>query len=94
MNKPATNDITFGDFIKATEKLVISPPKQTKWLSPADTCDICHTDLPTKVYFVDGRTKRGPWALMCPACHHRYGVGLGTGFGQKYDSKTRIKIAG
>lgn len=86
--------ITFGEFLDATEKLVTSPKKEVKWLSPAETCDICHISLTTKAYFVDGRTKFGPWALMCPACHRTNGVGLGTGFGQKYNSKTKIKIAG
>lgn len=31
---------------------------------------------------VDGRTKSGRWANMCPACFTEHGVGLGTGKGQ------------
>ena len=34
--------------------------------------------------FIDGRTTAGPWGIMCVVCHARYGVGLGTGCGQKY----------
>jgi hypothetical protein len=34
---------------------------------------------------IDGRTKRGPWALMSPASWKINGIGrLGTGFGQRY----------
>ena len=32
----------------------------------------------------DGRTKMGPWAMMSQASFKKYGVGLGTGKGQKY----------
>lgn len=56
-------------------------------------CDVCSTQLHNMEYFVDGRTDRG-WALMCPTCHGMIGYGLGTGNGQKYDSKTRIKLKG
>ena len=34
--------------------------------------------------FVDGRTTRGPWAIMCLKCSRVYGVGAGTGSGQHY----------
>ena len=34
--------------------------------------------------FIDGRTKHGPWAIMNPTSFEMYGVGLGTGRGQKY----------
>ena len=52
------------------------------------------TDLPlsTCSYFVDGRTAYGYWALMCPVCHAEHGTGFGIGSGQKYDSKTLVKI--
>lgn len=32
---------------------------------------------------VDGKTKDGPWANMCDECHTKFGVGLGTGRGQR-----------
>lgn len=31
----------------------------------------------------DGKTILGTWAYMCPPCFKRYGMGLGTGKGQK-----------
>jgi hypothetical protein len=33
---------------------------------------------------IDGKTIMGPWGMMAPASHRRYGVGLGLGRGQKY----------
>lgn len=32
---------------------------------------------------VDGKTSMGPWAFMCEECFMDYGVGLGTGAGQR-----------
>ena len=53
------------------------------WVGDAPAaCDLCHATL-TSV-FVDGRTKHGPWANMCPRCHASAGCGLGLGKGQKY----------
>ncbi len=40
-------------------------------------CDIQDT-------FVDGVIRSGQWAIMCPECHKIFGMGLGTGRGQKY----------
>ena len=55
----------------------------TSWLgAPPERCDICHERI--KDEFVDGRTVRGPWGILCPKCHPRYGVGEGTGRGQRY----------
>jgi len=69
----------------------------TKWLGQTDKCDICGEDLHrfvNKQWFVDGKTKMGPWALMCARCFEMYGVGLGVGRGQKYDANTLEKIEG
>jgi len=59
-----------------------------------DACDICDGRIPKT--FVDGATRMGPWAVMCPACHASHGVGLGTGRGQKYvkDGNKFIKVEG
>lgn len=46
---------------------------------------------------IDGRTVMGPWALMTPQAHAIYGLGLGTGYGQKYKKQADgrwLKIAG
>ena len=69
----------------------------SKWLSKAENCDICKDALDrfiNKMWFVDGKTTSGPWALMCPECFEHYGVGLGSGKGQKYDFATKVKIDG
>ncbi len=49
-------------------------------------CQICNE--PITHVFVDGRTKFGPWAIMCDACHRHYGKGLGIGNGQRYVKQT------
>jgi hypothetical protein len=42
-------------------------------------CDICRVQ--DAAY--DGKTIHGPWAYMCQPCHDAYGIGLGTGRGQR-----------
>lgn len=64
-----------------------------KWLgSKPDTCNIC--SQPFKNVFIDGRTRMGPWGLLCSGCHRTIGVGLGLGKGQLYDLKTLKKLEG
>ena len=71
-----------------------------KWEGSKLVCDFCirqRSDLSQPLatkFFVDGKTQMGPWAIMCDAHFERYGVGLGTGLGQKYDAKTYEKIEG
>lgn len=56
------------------------------WCGPApEKCDIC--SVPIKDVFIDGATRRGPWANMCPTCHMFNGRGLGQGSGQKYEKQ-------
>jgi hypothetical protein len=50
--------------------------------TPPKECDLCR--LPLTLTFIDGKTRAGPWGNMCGGCHTRYGVGLGTGRGQRY----------
>lgn len=53
-----------------------------KWLGPIPKkCDI--SNEPIVHSFVDGRTARG-WANMTEETHGQFGLGLGTGNGQKY----------
>jgi len=66
---------------------------KVKWQgSKPEKCDVCHQTF--EKFFVDGKTQMGPWGLLCLACHHRVGVGLGTGRGQKYDLATLEKVEG
>jgi hypothetical protein len=67
--------------------------KTVTWLGET-ICDFCNADLKTdsKDFFVDGKTILGPWGLMCSKHFAQYGIGLGTGKGQKYNSKTLEKI--
>lgn len=58
------------------------------WVSPPpEKCQGCENDI--EEVFYDGRTRIGPWALMCPMCFY-LGPGIGqtgTGFGQKYEKQ-------
>ncbi|KKL72817.1 hypothetical protein LCGC14_2081130 [marine sediment metagenome] len=63
------------------------------WLSPRPIlCQLCDQYL--KDIFIDGKTSRGPWVIMCAGCHSMEGVGLGIGKGQKYDLTTLEKMKG
>lgn len=46
-------------------------------------CDICRSEGVTKSAKYDGKTIMGPWANMCLTHFKGYGVGLGTGRGQR-----------
>jgi hypothetical protein len=51
-------------------------------------CDICKyvgppPGKPAQEAAYDGKTKEGPWANMCEYHFTQYGVGLGTGKGQR-----------
>jgi hypothetical protein len=59
-------------------------------------CEACHQPFTGNVFFDtcirhSGRTI---WGLVCAACHMKFGFGLGTGKGQKYDLTTKEKLAG
>jgi len=68
--------------------------KHQTWVGTHPThCQICEEEITDQ--FIDGRTRSitsdktaGPWAVMCVRCHGNYGVGLGTGHGQKYQRGT------
>lgn len=59
--------------------------KITDWSgSIPKQCGICGDKI--KDEFIDGATRFSgkPWTIMCPACFKDYGVGLGTGKGQRF----------
>ena len=59
---------------------------KNKWYGTIPTqCEVCGGKLTDE--FIDGKTKVGFGAIMCPACHKEFGVGLGLGKGQKYEMK-------
>lgn len=67
-------------------------PKK-KWQGSTPVCDFCGEWTAGSV-FVDGKTKMGPWALMCATHYLRLGVGIGPGLGQVYSADTKEKIGG
>lgn len=71
------------------------PKRQVFWQGAADTCDFCEKPIATIVgtKIVDGRTRGGPWALMCEPCHTKHGVGTGTGHGQVYQRQAETPDA-
>jgi hypothetical protein len=78
------------------EELIVKPLTVKKWNGswPAK-CDMCKTELSNQSVFYDAKTIQGPWALMCPKCFKGLTWELlGTGRGQKYDSKTLEKLEG
>ncbi len=46
-------------------------------------CDMCAQAGVSTPAAYDAATIFGPWANMCPGCMQRFGVGLGTGRGQR-----------
>lgn len=62
--------------------------------SPITVCQLCHKTINKR--FVDGKTSRGPWAIMCIPCFALYGRGLGEGSGQMYELQRGmyVKIKG
>jgi hypothetical protein len=63
-------------------------PPVKRWNGTIPNCDFCGTRG-----FVDGKTKQGPWAVMCPPCAAAHGIGIGPGIGQEYD-RTGELVAG
>lgn len=67
----------------------------SKWQSPPpETCNLCERSLAGLHSFIDGKTRDGPWAIMCLSCHRVNGVGLGMGRGQEFSLFTLEKIRG
>jgi ribosomal protein L37AE/L43A len=52
-------------------------------VSEIPNCDFCAQEGKTTPAAYDGKTTQGPWANMCLLHFGQYGVGLGTGKGQK-----------
>ena len=69
--------------------------RERAWVGDAPTsCDACGGPIIDE--FVDGKTRLGPWAIMCPDCTGPHGVGLGLGQGRCYQRRGGrwVKIAG
>jgi hypothetical protein len=64
-------------------KIKVDSPAKKVWMgSNPSRCDICGTEI--KETFVDGKTKYGPWEILCLLCHRKHGIGFGVGRGQRY----------
>ncbi len=85
-NKEESSEVlfeeTFEDDYENTEE-----DYNDEWLGEIpEKCDLCKKEI--KDFFIDGRTGHdlaSPWGFMCEQCHQKIGLGLGIGFGQKYE---------
>ena len=59
-----------------------------------NNCQLCDGGLRRYDTYYDANTITGHWAWICRECWQFYGVGLGTGLGQEYDSATNMKLRG
>jgi hypothetical protein len=69
------------------------------YIGEVHDCDMCSRELTTVFY--DAKTIQGPWGKLDERCFRIYGVGLGTGRGQKYElrelpdlGRAWVKVAG
>ncbi|QGJ92876.1 hypothetical protein PBI_BEAGLE_119 [Arthrobacter phage Beagle] len=58
--------------------------KTEAYVATLPKCDLCRELGRTTDAHYDGKTKLGPWASMCDEHFEKFGIGLGTGVGQKY----------
>lgn len=77
-----------------------SPPVKYWQGKAPQRCDTCGGML-TDDAFTDGKTRSGPWAIMCDGCLPRYSIGRmvhhGQGLGQRYERQADgrwLKVAG
>lgn len=63
-------------------------------VSELPECDFCRTFGQTRLAAVDGKTNRGPWANMCDKHFKLYGLGLGTGLGQRLTLRSQSEGGG
>jgi Reverse transcriptase (RNA-dependent DNA polymerase). len=70
--------------------------ESSRYINPPEHCGVCLTGLSNQKYFVDGKTKVGPFACMCESCFKEHGEGVGYGMGQLYkrNSKEWVLVAG
>ena len=64
------------------------------WLGTKPTnCDVCRGTLGSVFY--DARLPSyGSWGIICHLCFQAHNCKLGTGYGQKYSTKTLEKLGG
>ena len=68
--------------------------KTKKRWNGSSLCGLCGYDFTPYKVFYDGATIWGPWSTMCDKCFQKYGLGIGVGKGQMYDSLTFEMVAG
>lgn len=84
--------IMTNKWTKKGDKTMVKRKSWIYWAGTEPTiCQLCN--FPIEGTFVDGIVKKkGSWAVMCIRCHTIYGIGLGTGKGQRYAKEEGSKI--
>jgi hypothetical protein len=87
------------EFLSRAEERRYVESKPKKWLGtwPAK-CDACKADLTLYPVFYNAEARygtwNGHWGLFCQTCFDYFRCMIGPSYGQKYDSKTLIKLEG
>jgi len=63
-------------------------------VSELPPCDFCVEEGVDRPAHYDAATKMGPWANMCEEHFRQYGIGLGTGRGQRLVLKSGLNGLG
>jgi hypothetical protein len=69
--------------------------KQAIWLGQTKCCNVCQGPFTTELF--DAKLITGQWGTVCDGCFKTFGLGLGTGLGQKYakrDNDIYVKVEG
>ena len=53
------------------------------WMGKIEKCQICNHPFGNTMY--DANLRHVSWANVCEPCFNKFGQGLGTGKGQKYE---------
>jgi hypothetical protein len=66
----------------------------SKWNGTKPTqCNACQGELGS-IFYDCSVPQMHAWAIVCHACFRAHKCALGTGMGQKYNTKTLEKLAG
>ena len=60
--------------------------KLVYWVGKIDQCNVCKGDYHSMMYDASLR-EFNCWGNVCSGCFARYGRGLGTGLGQRYEQQ-------
>jgi hypothetical protein len=81
------SDVMFQAAEASLEQAKSLPGREDYWSGKIDQCDLCHRDMNSAKFMIDGAVgKGGPWACMCSLCFKQADGEIGWGRGQLYES--------